>query len=59
MSKKNNGNHSYFGGEKSMKCRRCNTKFLVKIGSKNNGYARRVRCPKCGTENFFTINEKK
>ncbi len=58
MSKEKNGNNSCSRTEKKITCRRCNAKFPIKVGVKNNGYRRSMNCPSCGTENTFWINEK-
>ena len=58
MARKNSGKNICSGGEKTLICRRCHTKFPVKLGNKNNGSHRRMRCPECKFENIFRVDEK-
>jgi len=57
MVKGKKSNCSGFSGEKRITCRRCNTKFPVKIGTKNDNHNRIVRCPYCGVDNVFRVDE--
>ena len=45
-------------GEKKITCRKCKTKFPIKVGSKNNGCIKKVNCPNCRMENIFRVDEK-
>jgi len=55
MAKGKKNNDCGFGSERKITCRKCQKRFTVKIGNKNNGYDRVMKCPYCGTPNVFRI----
>lgn len=58
MCRKGNSNQrGNFNREAAVKCPRCNARVPIKIGSKNNGWNKEVKCTHCPNIILFHVDE--